>query len=183
MPLSFFFLVTFLVWVVWQTGKNVWNLLRLFPIAWFILFLFVQSSLPEWQQVVWLLICVATLAESGGVMLTPRKSWIEEECGGSQLNELERLVFTVVVGLPALFVTVGMVLVCIADAVWLVGIWELFPLISLHAPYMPIELVVALGVMVLVSLIALLALVRGTLAFRSVPAAVPRQEPLQHAHN
>jgi ABC-type Mn2+/Zn2+ transport system permease subunit len=65
-----------------------------------------------------------------------------------------------------------MLLLCIANGAWLVGIWELFPLISVNYPYMQIELVAASGVMALAALLACFALLRGMLAFRA----------LQHAH-
>jgi DNA-binding PadR family transcriptional regulator len=178
----FFFFVAFVAWVVWQTKKKLWNLLRLFPIAWLILLVFVAHSLTDLQLDVWLIVFIATLAEGCGVMLTPGKRWIEEECGGSQLNDLERLMFAWLVGAPALLVTVSMALVCIADVAWMVGIWDLFPLLSVTSLYIQSELIAALGVMVLATLIALFALVHGSLAFKAMHFDPLKQEPLRYAH-
>lgn len=65
----------------------------------------------------------------------------------------------------------GMVLLCIACAVWLVTMWKLFPQIDLFYPGMQTKLLLGFVLMVLATLIALFALVRGSRALRAVHAA------------
>ena|SRR5947209_6567385 len=105
--------------------------MRLLPLALFILLLFNQPFLPWWHLVV-LVAAVALLAESGGVMLT----------SGNERGERPALLLT-------LFVTVGMVLLCIACGVWLVAMWKLFPQIDLFYPRMQTKLLLGFVLMLL----------------------------------
>ena len=75
--------------------------------------------------------------------------------------------------LLTLFVTVGMALLCIACAAWLVAMWNLFPRINFFYPNLQTELLLALAMMVLATLTALFAFIRGTLALRAVHASPP----------
>jgi hypothetical protein len=141
------FLFASIVWIVYLAGENVWNLLRLLPLALCtILFLHGLGSGDH----VPLLMIVALLAESGGAMLTPKKNWIEDHCKGFLLADSLRLI-----GLPVLLVTIGMILLCVASVpMYIDGQVKL--------------------VMMLATTIALVALLCGFLALKALRAALPK---------
>lgn len=165
----FFLLVALALWVVTQTirRKNGWNLLRLLPIASFILLFQLSSTSPAlagWLNVlvqVGFVASVALLMESGGAMFVSGSRW--EQCPDRLLTTLGRLL--------ALLVTVGMVTVCIASGAWLVAIWDLFPRINLYYPGTQTQLLVGFIMMVLASMSAFFALIRGSRALRAMYAA------------
>ena len=126
--------------------------MRLLPLALFILLLFNQPFLPWWHLVV-LVAAVALLAESGRAMLTSacRDFYNFDDwqitggvmlASGNEREERPALLLT-------LFVTVGMVLLCIACGVWLVAMWKLFPQIDLFYPRMQTKLLLGFVLMLL----------------------------------
>jgi hypothetical protein len=80
----FLFLTLFVIWVAWQIRKNVCNVLRLLPVAWFAWFLLSNQSIDAWQQNGFLVLFFATVVEGEGVMLTPTWKWFEEKCDDLQ---------------------------------------------------------------------------------------------------
>ncbi len=145
------FLFAYVVWIVYQIGENMWNLLRLLPLA-LCTALFLHSLGSDNHVPLLIIVAFLTLiAESGGAMLTPEKSWIEENCNGLLLGDSLRFM-----GLPALLVTIGMVLLCIATApIYLDGHVKL--------------------VMLLTTLVALFALIYGFHALKAMRAATPKR--------
>ncbi len=78
--------------------------------------------------------------------------------------------------LPALLVLGGMVTVCFTNGFWMVAMWQQFPQTLLTNPQAAMTLMVDLVMMVLASMLALMALARGSLALRAMSAAIPRQD-------
>jgi DNA-binding PadR family transcriptional regulator len=145
------FLFAYVIWIVYQIGENMWNLLRLLPLA-LCTALFLHSLGNDAHVPLLIIVAFLTLiAESGGAMLTPEKSWIEENCTGLLLGDSLRFM-----GLPALLVTIGMILLCVAAVpIYLDGHVKL--------------------VMLLTTMIALFALVYGFHALKAMRAAVPKR--------
>jgi hypothetical protein len=127
-----------------------WNLLRLLPLA-LCTALFLHSLGSDDHVPLLIIVAFLTLiAESGGAMLTPEKSWIEENCNSLLLEDSFRFI-----GLPALLVTIGMILLCVATV----------PMyLDEHVKL----------VMLLTTIIALFALVYGFLALKAMRAFTPK---------
>jgi len=178
--LSFYLLLPFLLvligWIVVQAMKRAWNLLRLLPVALFILLCVlcdVPESRPAWLYSLfhkgWLnglfqamfLASLALVAESGGAMLISARSW----------EKRHNLLLATLVRLLALLVISGMAVVCIATGVWLVDLWDVLPLLNLSYPGMPVQLLLGFVMMVVAIVTALVALVRTTVTLRAVSAA------------
>ena len=160
------FLVVFVRWVVAQTiqRKQWWNLLRLLPLASFLLLVIKPPSLSGWLddlvQVVFVA-SVALLVASGGAMLTPARRWFEEK---SSLRPYNTPLLALFVLLCVLFLTGGVILLGLAQGIQLVAIWNLLPQLNLYYPDISSQLIVGCVMMALASTVSLAALVRGTLA-------------------
>jgi DNA-binding PadR family transcriptional regulator len=176
-PIAFLALLVFLAvlarWVVAQTiqRKQWWNLLRLLPIASFILVCY-YAPLPAGRlngfvQAVFVA-SIALLAESGGAMLISAKTWEKRQHLFSALS----------VRLLAFLVLVGMAAFCIASGVWLIAIWNLLPQLNLYYPGLPNLLMVGFATMALAIISACFALVRSTFALKAMSIASLKQEPL-----
>jgi DNA-binding PadR family transcriptional regulator len=144
------FLFAYVLWIVYQIGENVWNLLRLLPLAVCTMLFLHSLGSDDHVPLLTIVAFLVLIAESGGAMLTPEKRWIEENCNGRLIGDGLRFM-----ELPALLVTIGMVLLCIATVpMYLDGQVKL--------------------VMVLTTIIALFALVYGFLALKAMRAATPK---------
>jgi DNA-binding PadR family transcriptional regulator len=145
------FLFAYVVWIVCQVGENMWNLLRLLPLA-LCTMLFLHSLGNDDHVPLLIIVAFLTLvAESGGAMLTPEKRWIEENCNGLLLPDSLRFM-----GLPALLVTIGMAFLCVATIpTYLDGHVKL--------------------VMLFTTMIALFALVYGFLALKAIRSVTPKR--------
>src|SRR5579884_382502 len=145
------FLFAYVVWIVCQIGESMWNLLRLLPLA-LCTALFLHSLGSDDHVPLLIIVAfLAVVAESGGAMLTPERSWIEENCNGLLLPDSLRFM-----GLPALLVTIGMILLCVATVpTYLDGHVKL--------------------VMLLTTIIALFALVYGFLALKAIRSVTPKR--------
>lgn len=94
-------------------------------------------------------------------MLISARSW----------EKRHNLLLATFVRLLALLVISGMIAVCILTGVWLVDLWDVFPLLNSGFPDIPVQLVLGFVMMVVASVTALVALVRSTVALRAVSAA------------
>jgi DNA-binding MarR family transcriptional regulator len=176
-PIAFLSLLVFLAvlarWVVAQTiqRKQWWNLLRLLPIASFILICFYApfpaGRLNGFVQAVFVA-SIALLAESGGAMLISAKTW----------EKRQHLLSALSVRLLAFLVLVGMAAFCIASGVWLIAIWNLLPQLNFYYPGLPNLLMVGFVTMALAIISACFALVRSTFALTKRSIASLKQEPL-----
>lgn len=169
---SFFpiFLLSLIVWVIEQAQtKNAWNWLRLLPICLSILYYFLGPPLSPWWLNGPFVVSLLLVAESGGAMLICRRRW----------EHPHSLWLALSVRLIVFLTMVGVISTCISCGVWLLAMWGMFPQIELHDPGTQIQLILSLALMVLAILIALFALVSGTLALRVVHTAASKQEPLQ----
>jgi hypothetical protein len=182
--LTFFLLFPFPLilsgWIVGQAKKRARNLLRLLPVALFSLLcvLLILPSRPAWlyslfqngwTSGLFLTLFLASLAhvsESGGAMLLSARSW----------EKRHSLLLATFVRRLALGVLRGMAVVCLLTGVWLVDLWDVLPLLNPVLPGMPVRLVFGFVIMVVATAIALVALVRSTLALRAASAASPKQD-------
>lgn len=101
---------------------------------------------------------------------------------GNKWEKRRDLLLGLFVRMLALLVTGGMGLLCIISGIWLIAIWSLFPRINLYYSGTQTQLLLGFVMMLLATIIALFALMRGSLALRGVYAASPKQEPLQQVH-
>jgi hypothetical protein len=164
------FLVFFIVWVIGQARtKNAWNWLRLLPMCLSILYFFLGPPLSPWWLNGPFVVSLLLVVESGGAMLISRRRW----------EHPHSLRLALSVRLVVFLMMVGMISTCISCGIWLMALWGMFPQIELHDSGEQLLLILSLALMVLAILIALFALVRGTLALRGVHAAASKQEPLQ----
>ena len=177
------FLLTLIGWIVVQAMKRARNLLRLLPVALFILLcvlLYVLNfswgpGLPPWVESLFqngwfnglflamFVASVALVAESGGAMLISTRSW-------EKRHHL----------LLASSASSGMTVVCIIIGVWLVNLWNVFPLLDSSFPDLPVYLVLGFVMMVVAIVTALVALTRTMVALRAMSAAFPKPQPQAH---
>lgn len=174
------FLLTLIGWIVVQAMKRARNLLRLLPVALFILLcvlLYVLNfswgpGLPPWVESLFqngwfnglflamFVASVALVAESGGAMLISTRSWEKRH--------------------HLLLASSGMTVVCIIIGVWLVNLWNVFPLLDSSFPDLPVYLVLGFVMMVVAIVTALVALTRTMVALRAMSAAFPKPQPQAH---
>jgi DNA-binding PadR family transcriptional regulator len=172
-------------WIGWQSSKNAWNLLRLLPVALFVQLLLLSPWLDGWQNaLLWLVLLLSlTLTASNlGWMLTTLKHWEK------------RINLPLAIGsrLFALFLIIGMALLCFTNVSWMRMFWESSwnLAVSPYWWYGPVTLTLELATMMLATLLAAIALGRSLIELKALKQkthtalAMPKQEPhsaLAHA--
>lgn len=167
-------------WIGWQAGKNVWNLLRLLPVALFVQLLY----LPSWieRYTAWLnqfpyfailgvfLLSLVFTASNIGTMLIACKRW----------GKRTRPLFSFGARLLVLLALAGMVLLCfinlqLPEALWMGTQQAVDPLSQ------TIGVTIEFAMLLLTTLLALIMLVRSLFALKTMrigfsQQALPRQE-------